>query len=132
MAKFIADTSAWIDAFCGTLKDSSKTFFETAVQERDVVLTTVIRVELLVGTPDRKQFDWLKKHLEPFECLSLRAEDNVKLEEFAWELGMKGLRGKFTDVSIAYLAHSSGLPILSLDGYFHKLAKKGIVEMIEG
>ena len=49
---------------------------------------------------------------------------------FGAQLRKRGLLGTYTDTSIAYLAQKQGLPVMSFDKYFTKLAAAEIIDKV--
>ncbi len=132
MDKIIVDTSVWVDFLHRRLTLATATFLNKKIVEESVGLTDVIRHELLVGATSSKDYDFLKRLLRPIEVFHIAPEDFPEFDEFGWNLWRIGLGGKYTDTSIAFLCHRHRLPLLSFDGYFRKLGKKGILKTIRG
>lgn len=131
MLKLIADTSIWVDFFKGKLPTIISNNFKTSLDNDQVVITDIIAHELFVGTKSKKDYQ------EMFDLLStllqLRIQEN-QLQDFnlfAWKLSHQGLRGKYTDISIAYLSYHYNYPVLSLDHYFNCLAEKEIIKIVQ-
>lgn len=130
MARILVDTSVWIDFLSGELSSDHKDFLNKKIADRFVVLTDIIRHEILIGARNHKDFNQLKSLLAPFEILRLDLDDLDDFDEFSWKLRLQGFRGKYTDVSIAYLSHKHKIPLMSFDSYFLHLAGKGILQLI--
>jgi predicted nucleic acid-binding protein len=95
-----------------------------------VVITDIIRHEILVGTNNRREFQNMEESLSPLECLRIRDEDIPSFDQFSWSLHRKGLKGKYTDLSIAFLSAHHQIPLLSFDGYFKLLSRRGVIKTI--
>lgn len=128
MDKFIADTSVWIDFFRNKLPKNSE--FVQGLDNEEVVVTDVIVHEIVVGAPTEKSYHQLSNLLSSLTQLKIKDEELPDFNRFAWKLHRHGLKGKYTDLTIAYLAHLYSYPVASFDGYFKKLAKQGWIKMI--
>lgn len=130
MSKVIVDTSVWIDHFRGRLRPPLRDNLGTILIDDQAAITDIILHELLVGAADEKHFRWLADRLGALACLTLPDEERDDLSLFGFHLKTKGLLGRYTDLTIAYLARRHDFPILSFDGYFKKLSSKSIVRLI--
>lgn len=130
MAKFIVDTSIWVDFFRGHLKQDILGNLTVGLENNEVAITDVIRNEILTGARTQADFKRLKELFAPIDCLRISDSDLADFDEFTWSLYRKGLKGKYTDASIAFLAKQHSAPILSFDRYFHRLGTKGIISII--
>lgn len=130
MASVLVDTSVWIDFFRAKLPRVLSSRLTELLEQQQVVVTDIIVHEILIGALTRKQYRKLQDLMSPFKSLHLTAEDSDGFNSFAWQLGKQGLLGRYTDLSIAYLSHKAGFPVLSFDRYFHRLADKGVIEVI--
>ena len=125
----IVDTSVWIDFFRGKLKEGQREALVLLLEADEVVITEVIKHELLVGASTKKDFAFLSDTLSAFTALSMDSDLMPEFNRFGFDLKLKGLIGKYTDLSIAYLAQKNALPIFSFDKYFEKLASKSIIKL---
>lgn len=130
MARFVVDTSVWIDFFRGVLKSQIFGILREAIELRVAVLTDIIRHEILVGARSENQYRELQRLLSPLECLRVGGEDLEGFDRFAWHLHRQGFKGKYTDASIAYLCHRHRIPLLTFDGYFQSLARRGVIFLV--
>lgn len=130
MSKILVDTSVWIDFFKGHLKPTVREGLEVVLDREQVAITDVILHEILVGSPSKKEFEHLNDLLSPLEVLYLKPDQSDGFNQFAWNLRLQGLKGSYTDTTIAFLGVAHKYPILSFDKYFKLLHKKGIVSII--
>ena len=128
-AKVLVDTSVWIDFFQGNLPLHHKSAFITLLDAEEVAITDVIRHEILVGAPTEEEFARLERMLNAIENYSLSDQEKHAFNHFGFELRQKGLLGKYTDLSIAFLAKERKIPIYSFDRYFTKLASAKVVRL---
>lgn len=129
--KAIVDTSVWVDHFRGRLKPILRDGLETLLLNDQAMLTDIILHEILVGAVDEKHYQWLSDHLSVLSCLSIPEVEKAKLTLFGFNLRRKGFPGKYTDLTIAYLAQKHDFPLLTFDGYFKKLSSKGIIRLVK-
>ena len=83
-----------------------------------MVITDIIKHELIVGTNSEKEYKKLKELLSPLEILRLTDDKTEDFDTFSWVLRRKGFTGKYTDLNIAYLSKVYDYPVLSFDHYF--------------
>ena len=129
MDKFIVDSTIWIDCFKGHLSDSMADRLAAGLENDQAVVTDIIVHEILVGAKNKKDYQELKNLFSALP--QLRIESPLEdFNLFGWNLAKKGLTGKYTDLSIAYLSRLHNYPVLSLDGYFHRLAERDVIKVI--
>lgn len=130
MAEFVIDTSVWIDYFRARLNPVVEKRVDHGLENDLIILTDIIKHELLVGTTDERQYRNMIDLLSPLPVIRVENSELDKFNHFAWQVRKQGLGGKYTDINIAYLCSTRKLPILSLDGYFRKLAQKNWVKTL--
>lgn len=130
MLKYIVDSSIWIDFFSDHLPITSICNLNNALEVRQVVITDIILHELLVGTKSHKEYKALEILLSPIDKLRIPEEQLQTFNEFGWDLARKGLLGKYTDLTIAFLSQANDYPVISLDHYFATLAQHKIIKTI--
>lgn len=131
MIKLIVDTSVWIDFFKGHLSSSLHSYFLSSLDNQLVVITDIIEHEILMGALGKKQYQELKDLLSPLEKLRISDKELSQFTQFAWDLCHKRLKGSYTDLTIAYLSQVYHFPVLSFDHYFHRLAQKNIIKIVQ-
>ncbi|MBI4412076.1 MAG: PIN domain-containing protein [Deltaproteobacteria bacterium] len=130
MDKFIVDSSIWIDFFKGRLPDAVSEGLAAGLKNDQAVVTDIIVHELLVGAGSKKDYQELKNLFSALPLLRIEIQSLEDFNLFGWNLAKKGLLGKYTDLTMAYLSHLHRYPLLSLDGYFHRLGERGIIQVI--
>ncbi|MBU0506149.1 MAG: PIN domain-containing protein [bacterium] len=130
MDKFIVDTSVWIDFFHDKLKESICQNLIIGIENEQAVITDIIMHELVMGTQTKKQFKHMIDLFSPMTKLRISDDEQENYNEFSWKTFRKGLPGKYTDLTIAYLSSKYKYPVLSFDQYFYKLAKSGFIKVI--
>lgn len=129
--RFIVDTSVWIDYFRGALRPYVFENLAEGIRLGLAAVTDVIRHEILVGARSERDFRNLLRLLSPLDCLTIGETELSDFDRFGWELRRRGLKGTYTDLSIAFLCQRRDLPLLSFDSYFRALEKKGILKLIQ-
>lgn len=131
MNKTIVDTSVWVDYFRGTLKAVARENLAASLLHNHVAITDIIFHEILMGARNDDQYSWLSGHLQSITCLAIEPNERNELSLFGFSLKKNGLLGKYTDLSIAYLAHKHDCPVVSFDNYFKKLSLRGLIRTIK-
>lgn len=129
-AKIIIDTSVWIDFFHQNLSSSDEDRLKEMIHFKKVAITDVVLCELLVGASDEKDYLKIKRLFEPIEILRISDTDLNSFYRFSFDLKKKGLLGKYTDLSIAFLGNRHMFSIWSFDRYFQKLETKGLISLL--
>jgi predicted nucleic acid-binding protein len=96
---------------------------EDLIRDERIVLIGPIRQELLSGVPNPAQFELLRKALDPFEEIPLRAEHFIRAAEFSNQCRRKGIQGSTIDFLICAVAAVEELQILTTDSDFLRYAK---------
>lgn len=124
----IVDTSVWISFFNGCLSPENRVKLVTLLEGEEAAITDIIKHELLVGATSHSEYIKLSDYLSSIEELSISSTQRGELSRFGYELKKQGLLGKYTDLSIAFLAKEFSYPIWSFDHYFSRLAKKSFIQ----
>lgn len=131
MGKFIVDSSIWIDFFRKKLSSEILSNLITGIENDQVAVTDIIVHELLVGTMTKNHYREMKDILSPFTQLRIQDHELDDYNQFAWGIHRLGLKGKYTDLTIAFLSYHHDYPVLSQDAYFKKLANKNLIQVIQ-
>ncbi len=129
--KVIIDTSVWIDFFHGTLSPQEKDTFVALLEAEEVVITDIIKHELLIGTNSSSEYTSLNNDLSAIEEITIQPSIKEEFNYFGFELRKKGLLGKYTDSTIAFLSKKHKFPVWSFDKYFEKVEQKGIISIFQ-
>lgn len=130
-AQVIVDTSVWIEFFRGKLEARAKEAFILLMEAEEVVITDVIKHEILVGAKSLKDFHFLEDSLSVLSEIAIESKEKAVFNRFGIDLKLKGLVGKYTDLSIAFLANQHAIPVFSFDKYFAMLAEKKIIQIFK-
>ena len=129
--RVLIDTSVWIDFFHGKLLSLHREALIALLDAEEVIITDIIRHEILVGASTDKDFAQLSRLLDPIETHTIADGEKTKFNRFGFELRQKGLLGRYTDLSIAFIAKERNVPIYSFDRYFNKLSSAKIIQSFE-
>ncbi|MEQ8173261.1 MAG: hypothetical protein ABRQ38_30535 [Candidatus Eremiobacterota bacterium] len=91
--KFLIDTSAWIVSFRKSGNEKLKEKIIHALDSDSVLITDIIKLELLQGCLDRKEYETMKSRLDAVENLIL----NSTVWDMAFNAGFR-LRRKVKEL----------------------------------
>lgn len=117
----LVDSSVWISAWRG--KDTALIErLSGLIEVEEVVINSLIKMELLQGAIDLKHQNALKTLLDPIsiQAISEEAWDGAPL--FSLQQRQKGITLTTMDCLIAYHARILGVPLWSLDRVFGKIS----------
>ena len=117
------DTSAWIQALRRDYDPAVKSLLEDGLDEGRLVISPVIKVELLAGTRSEADFKRLKSRLDAIPEIPLGQNAWETIQELAHRLRRNGLEIPIIDTIILAGAKISGARLYHLDRHF-ELAKK--------
>ncbi len=119
----LVDTSAWLFALRKDFLPEIKDRVDLLLKENLVLITGIIRLELLAGTRSEVEYNRLKTRLWGLESI----ETDDLLWEMACEMGFKlrrkGITVPYTDILICACALSQGCMVLHADNHFDLMAK---------
>ena len=115
---FLVDTSAWILALRKDFLPGIKDRIAYLLKENAIITASMIKLELLGGTREEKEFQRLKSRLDALETV----ETNTSLWERAYDLTFslrrKGITVPYTDILIAASALIVDATIVHADSHF--------------
>ena len=121
---FLVDTSAWLFALRKDANPEIKSRLDTLLREDVVVITGIIKLELLGGTRTREEFSRLKSRLEGLPYVPM--EEPLLWDvasEMAFDLRRKGVTVPYTDILIASAAVKEDVTLLHADVHFDQVAR---------
>jgi predicted nucleic acid-binding protein len=119
----LVDTSAWIFALRKDFIPSIKNKIEVLLRN-DLVLTTgIIKLELLGGTKNEKEFQRLKSSLDSLDYVPIDEIQWTKAYEIAFDLRRKGVTIPSTDILIAACALTADAVVVHADAHFDLIAR---------
>ena len=131
----VVDTSVWSMVLRRSRVEESSPYvraFRSHVEADDgIFLTGNILQELLDGLRDKKEFDRLVKHLEPFPLISLERETYVAAAELRQRCRAKGVQVGPIDCLIATACIQESYPLLTADRDFLRIAQHSVLVILE-
>jgi predicted nucleic acid-binding protein len=121
---FLVDTSAWLFALRKDANPEIKSRLDTLLREDIVLITGIIKLELLGGTRNREEFSRLKSRLDALPYVSMEEPLLWDLAcEMVFDLRRKGVTIPYTDILIASAAIKEDIILLHADAHFDQVAK---------
>ncbi|AYO31010.1 PIN domain-containing protein [Biomaibacter acetigenes] len=99
--KYLVDTSIWIEVLKKDGDSKVQEWMKMALLEEKVVITPVIKAEILSGAINEKQFAQLKEELDSLVVLDKESTVWDKTAFLNFTLHRKGINIPLTDVLIA-------------------------------
>ena len=121
---FLVDTSAWLFALRKDANPEIKSRLDTLLREDIVLITGIIKLELLGGTRTREEFSRLKSRLDALPYVPMEEPLLWDLAyEMAFDLRRKEVTIPYTDILIASAAIKEDIILLHADVHFDQVAK---------
>jgi predicted nucleic acid-binding protein len=121
---FLVDTSAWLFALRKDANPEVKSRLDTLLRDDVVVITGIIKLELLGGIRTRKEFSRLKSRLDALHYVPMEEPLLWDLAyEMAFDLRRKGVTIPYTDILIASAAIKEDIILLHADIHFDQVAR---------
>ncbi len=117
----LVDSSVWISAWKGHDRELTSRL-STLIEVEEVVINSLIRMELLQGAIDLKHQKELKTLLDPISVQGLLDDVWDGASVFSLQQRQKGMTLTTTDCLIAYHAKILGAALWSLDKVFEKVS----------
>jgi predicted nucleic acid-binding protein len=119
----LVDTSVWIDLFAGRDTPQVQVLEQTIQRGDDIALCGTILTEILQGIRDDRQFQRVRRDLQPVLMLPMTEPIFVQAASLFRQLRNQGLTiRKTNDCIIAATAIGHGVPLLHNDRDFDTLA----------
>jgi predicted nucleic acid-binding protein len=115
---FLVDTSAWILALRKDFLPGVKDRIAYLLKENAIITAGMIKLELLGGTKEEKEFQRLKIRLEALETVATNTSLWEKAYDLAFSLRRKGITVPYTDILIAASALMVDATIVHADSHF--------------
>lgn len=131
MDKAIIDTSAWITSFRPQCDKALSDLVKDLIIKGRVLLPGIIKVELLRGTKNKREYDQLSDLLKGLTYLPVPEEFWERLSKFSFTLFRKGVVVPLTDIYIALLCIENNAPILNCDKHFDLIAQKSPLKIFQ-
>ena len=121
---FLVDTSAWLFALRKDANPEVKSRLDTLLREDAVVISGIIKLELLGGTRTREEFSRLKSRLDALPYVLMEEPLLWDLaSDMAFDLRRKGVTIPYTDILIASAAIKEDIILLHANVHFDQVAK---------
>ena len=124
--KVLVDTSVWSLALRRSragARDPAIVELRSLIDEGRVAIIGPIRQEVLSGLRTVAAFEQLREHLHPFADEKLETADFERAAEHFTTCRARGIQGSNIDFLICAVAERRGLPILTTDGDFVRVAR---------
>jgi predicted nucleic acid-binding protein len=121
--RFLVDTSVWIFALRREPVLEIKNRIDSLLKEDTVIITGMIKLEVLAGARTEKEYRRLKSRFDALE--SIETDDDLWRNacEHGFKLRRKGLTIPSTDVLIAACALQAGAILVHADAHFDLMEK---------
>ena len=117
----LVDSSVWIEALRPRAPEAVVTTLRALLTAQRTAITDMIRLEVIAGAKSPKEFDRFREDFAAIPCLSATAESWQQAEEMSFALGRRGLPVPSTDLLIAAVAISHGVPLWHADRDFERV-----------
>ena len=115
---FLIDTSAWILALRKDFLPAVKDRIEYLLRENAIITSGMIKLELLGGTKEKKEFQRLKIRLDALEMVETNTSLWERAYDLAFSLRRKGITVPYTDILIAASALIMAATVVHADSHF--------------
>ena len=119
---FLVDTSVWILALRKDFLPSVKDRIAYLLKENAIITVGMIKLELLGGTREEKEFQRLKIRLYALEMVETNTSLWERAYDLAYSLRRKGITIPYTDILIAASALMVDATIVHADSHFDLIA----------
>ncbi|MEA2107913.1 MAG: PIN domain nuclease [Pseudomonadota bacterium] len=124
MDRVIVDTSAWIESFRPRGNEKIRNTVQRLLKDTIILMPGIIRVELLRGTKNKKEYKMLSELLSGLEYLPVNDSFWEKVARFSFDVFKAGITIPLTDTYIALLAMENQAALIHHDRHFDLVAKK--------
>ncbi len=115
---FLVDTSAWILALRRDFLPGVKDRIAYLLKENAIITSGMIKLELLGGTKEEKEFQRLKLRLDALEIVETNTSLWERAYDLAFSLRRKGITVPYTDILIAASALMMTATVVHADSHF--------------
>jgi len=119
----LIDTSIWIDALSKKADKQLISNFELLLIEQKIATTSLIKLELLSGCSDKKEFNNLSEELDALHQLEFTADIWHQASKLGFLLRKKGLRVPNTDLLLAAASIAYNCPLWHRDKHFDLISE---------
>lgn len=119
---FLVDTSVWILALRKDFLPEVKDRIAYLLKENAIITSGMIKLELLGGTKEEKEFHRLKIRLDALEMVETNTSLWERTYDLAFSLRRKGITVPYTEILIAASALMVDATIAHADSHFDLIA----------
>jgi hypothetical protein len=119
---FLVDTSVWILALRKDFLPDVKDRVAYLLKENAIITSGMIKLELLGGTKEEKEFQRLKIRLDALEMVETNTSLWERAYDLAFSLHRKGITVPYTDILIAASALIMAATVVHADSHFDLIA----------
>jgi len=119
---FLVDTSAWILALRKDFLKVVKDRLSYLLKENAIITSGMIKLELLGGTKEEKEFQRLKTRLDALDLVETNISLWEKTYELAFRLRRKGITVPCTDILVAASALMVDATVVHADSHFDMIS----------
>ena len=124
MTRVIIDTSAWIESFRPKGDIKLKERVKQLITEGSILLTGIVRAEILRGAKSKKEYESLDDLLDGLTYLPVEENFWRRLARFSFDLLRQGIVVPLVDTYVALLAIENNASLLHRDQHFDLVARK--------
>jgi predicted nucleic acid-binding protein len=129
--KILIDTSAWIVSFRTSGNEKLKQTIIHALDTDAVLITNLIKFELLQGCLDKKEYITMKSRLDAIEELVINDTVWDVAYNTGYNLRRSGITVSTVDILIASIASAYGCNLLHHDRHFRLIATKLSISIMD-
>lgn len=122
MKHILVDTCIWVDFFKDSDTDLSDRL-ENLISEDKVLLSDVVRSELLIGARDKKELEELSSVLDGLNVAEINSKTFIKAGELGFLMRREGFTLPLSDLIITAQAINHESQIWTYDKHFSTLEK---------
>lgn len=117
----LIDSSVWIEGLSPKAPQELRTNLRALIEANQVVVTEMIRLEVIAGAKSFEQFKEFRADFEALRCLETTPPDWRYAEELCFGLSRRGFQVTPTDALIASVAISRDVPLWHADKDFERI-----------
>jgi predicted nucleic acid-binding protein len=118
----LVDTSAWVE-FLRRKESPAGRLVDALLAEDRLCTVAPIVAEVVSGARDRKEYETLRRSFGALRRLAEPEDLWDRIAEARYALARKGTQAAILDLWIAVAAAHAGVPLLTLDADFERIAK---------
>lgn len=121
--RFLVDTSAWILALRTDFLPKVKDRIDHLLKGNAIVISGIIKLEILGGTKTQKEFQVLKRRLDSLDMVETDGRLWDQAASLAFRLRRKGLTVPYTDIVVAACAQRINATVIHADAHFDRIGE---------